>query len=196
MRKLVKRFGPVVIEERGLSSPYQALMEAVAHQQLNGTAARTILKRFIALTPGSKFPKPEEVLALPETAVRGAGFSNAKVLALRDIAQKTLDGIVPTTRKIQNMGDEEIIERLIQLRGVGRWTVEMLLIFQLGRPDVWPIDDFGVRNGFRIAHDLEEMPKPQALIEPAEKWRPYRSAAAWYFWRVVDESRKKKAAKS
>ena len=191
MRKLALRYGPCVIEKRPGRAPYQALMEAVAHQQLNGTAANTILKRFRALTPGVKFPKPEQVLALPVEAMRGAGFSAAKVLALRDIAQKTLDGVVPSARAIAKFSDEEIIARLIELRGVGRWTVEMLLIFQLGRPDVWPVDDFGVRNGFRIAHKLPEMPKPKTLLEPAERWRPFRSAAAWYFWRVADNEKQR-----
>ncbi len=197
MRKLVKRFGPCKIEKRPNRSLSQALMEAVAHQQLNGTAANTILKRFIALAPGSKFPKPEQVLELTDEAMRGAGFSRAKILSLRDIAAKTLDGTVPTARAVVRMSDAEIIERLIEIRGVGQWTVEMLLIFQLGRPDVWPVDDFGVRNGYRIAHELGEMPKPKEILVPSERWKPFRSAAAWYFWRVADAARvEAKALKS
>jgi DNA-3-methyladenine glycosylase II len=196
MRKLVKRFGPCRIEKRPGRSPTQALMEAVAHQQLNGTAANTILKRFRALVPGSTFPKPEEVLALTDEAMRGAGFSRAKILSLRDIAQKTLDGIVPSTRAIARMSDSEIIARLVEIRGVGQWTVEMLLIFQLGRPDVWPVDDFGMRNGYRIAHDLDELPKPKDILTPGERWKPFRSAAAWYFWRVADAARQEAKLKS
>jgi DNA-3-methyladenine glycosylase II len=124
-----------------------------------------------------------------EQAIHGAGFSQAKVAALRDLAAKTLDGTVPTGAIVRNLDDEAIIERLITVRGIGRWTVEMLLIFQLGRPDVLPVDDFGVRNGFRIAYGLRKMPTPKKVARHGERWKPYRTAAAWYLWRAADQAK-------
>jgi DNA-3-methyladenine glycosylase II len=128
-----------------------------------------------------------------DEALRAAGFSWAKIAALRDIAAKTLDGTVPTSRAIAKMPDHEIIERLVQVRGVGRWTVEMLLIFKLGRPDVLPADDFGVRNGFRIAFGRAEMPKPKELLAHGERWRPFATTAAWYLWRAADAAKNQRA---
>ena len=127
---------------------------------------------------------------MDEQAIRGAGFSRTKVAALRDLAAKTLDGTVPTGAIVRKLDDDAIIERLIAVRGVGRWTVEMLLIFQLGRPDVLPVDDFGVRNGFRIAYRRRSMPTPNAVRKYGERWKPYRTAAAWYLWRAADRSKK------
>ena len=124
--------------------------------------------------------------------MRAAGFSRAKILALRDLAAKTLDGTVPTSRVIQKLGDDEIIERLVEVRGVGRWTVEMLLIFSLGRPDVLPVDDFGVRNGFRIAYGRRSMPTPKQIFQYGERWKPYRTVAAWYLWRTADREKQAK----
>ena len=126
------------------------------------------------------------------TPLRACGFSWAKIAAIRDIAAKTLDGTVPSTRAIRKLSDAEIIERLVQVRGVGRWTVEMLLIFKLGRPDVLPADDFGVRNGFRLAFGLAEMPKPKELLAHGEVWRPYATTAAWYLWRAADASKEQR----
>ncbi|MDX1963024.1 MAG: hypothetical protein SFX18_07715 [Pirellulales bacterium] len=167
-------------------NPFETLGRAIAHQQLNGTAAKTILGRLCAPFLRGRFPQPAELLDLPDKTIRAAGFSTAKVAALRDLAVKTLDGVVPRRSVLLKLSDEEIIQRLTAVRGIGRWTVEMLLIFDLGRPDVWPVDDFGVRNGFRIAHALAEMPRPRELHEPAEAWRPHRSLAAWYMWRAVE----------
>ena len=127
---------------------------------------------------------------MDEQAIRGAGFSQAKVAALRDLAAKTLDGTVPTGATVRKLDDEAIIDRLIAVRGIGRWTVEMLLIFQLGRPDVLPVDDFGVRNGFRIAYGKRSMPKPGEVLRYGERWKPYRTAASWYLWRAADRSKK------
>ena len=121
--------------------------------------------------------------------MRAAGFSRPKILALRDLATKTLDGTVPTNRVIQKLGDDEIVERLIKVRGIGRWTVEMLLIFQLGRPDVLPVDDFGVRNGFRIAYRRRSMPTPKQVFQYGERWKPYRTVASWYLWRAADRGK-------
>lgn len=191
MRRLVKVHGPCTIEPKPEHSPFQALVRAIAHQQLNGKAAETILGRFREIFPGSTFPKPDAVLAAPEEKLRAAGFSRAKVAAIRDLAAKTLEGVVPTARAIVRLEDEAIIERLTAVRGVGRWTVEMLLIFKLGREDVLPADDFGVRNGFRIAYRLKDLPKPNALREHGQRWQPFRSAAAWYLWRAADAQKKK-----
>ncbi|MCW8129678.1 MAG: DNA-3-methyladenine glycosylase 2 family protein [Planctomycetota bacterium] len=190
MRRLVKAHGPCPIAPKPELTPFQSLVRAIAHQQLNGTAAETILGRFRALFPGRSFPKPDAVLAASETSLRSAGFSRAKVAAIRDLARKTLEGVVPGARAIERLDDEAIVERLTAVRGVGRWTVEMLLIFKLGRADVLPADDFGVRNGFRIAYRLKDLPKPKALREHGERWRPYRSAAAWYLWRAADGLKK------
>src|SRR3954469_25004783 len=188
--RVIKRVGPYTLEPESRRSPFESLVRAVAHQQLHGKAAESILKRFIACFPGRRFPRPAEQEKIPDEAMRSAGFSGAKVASLRDIAAKTIEGIVPSPRAIKNLPDEEIIERLTMVRGVGRWTVEMLLIFQLGRPDVLPADDFGVRNGFRIAFALPEMPKPKDLLAYAERWRPYATTAAWYLWRAADAGKK------
>jgi DNA-3-methyladenine glycosylase II len=187
MRTLVRKFGAVAIEPAIRRSPFESLVLAVAHQQLHARAAESILKRFRAFFPQpSRFPHPAEIAAVPDELLRSAGFSRAKVLAIRDIAEKSLSGIVPTSRAISRMDDDEIISRLVQVRGVGRWTVEMLLIFKLGRPDVLPADDFGVRNGFRVAYGLPALPSPKELAAFGERWRPYRTAAALYLWKAAD----------
>ncbi|MBS0659010.1 MAG: DNA-3-methyladenine glycosylase 2 family protein [Verrucomicrobia bacterium] len=186
MRGLIERAGPCPIEPQRLRSPFEALVRAVAHQQLHGKAAETILGRFIALFPGRRFPKPEQLAAVDDTALRAAGFSAAKTAAIRDLAAKALDGTIPTARSIARLDDEEIIARLIQVRGVGRWTVEMMLIFKLGRPDVWPVDDFGVRNGYRLAYGLPALPRPKELLALGDRFRPWRSVATWYLYRAAE----------
>ncbi len=186
MRRLIKQVGPCELKPDRKRSPYEALVRAVAHQQLNGTAAETITRRFIALFPGKRFPAPEDLASVTDEQIRGAGFSRAKLAAIRDISAKALDGTVPTRRVIAKWGDDEIVDHLSQCRGVGRWTVEMFLMFTLGRQDVLPVDDFGVQNGFRLAYGLEAMPKPKELLAFGEKWRPHRTTAAWYLWRAVD----------
>jgi DNA-3-methyladenine glycosylase II len=195
MRRLIRTHGPCTLKLQPGRTPFESLVHAVAHQQLNGTAADTILRRFRALFPGRRFPSARQLAEVSDEALRGSGFSWAKIASLRDIASKTLDGTIPGSRAIRSMPDAEIIERLVQVRGVGRWTVEMLLIFKLGRPDIFPADDFGVRNGFRIAHGLEEMPKPKELRLHAELWRPHGTTAAWYLWRAADASAKKRPRK-
>ena len=168
-------------------TPFVALAQAVANQQLNGTAANTILKRFVAnVGTNGAFPTPQQVLDAPEATLRAAGFSFAKIASLRDLAQKTLEGVVPGRETLLSLSNDEIVERLTQVRGIGRWTVEMMLMSRLGRPDVLPIDDFGVRNGFRLAYGLRGMPTTRALAEFGARWAPYRSVAAWYLWRAVD----------
>jgi DNA-3-methyladenine glycosylase II len=167
-------------------------MRAIAHQQLHGNAARAILARFEALYPPDGFPPPELVLASSDLELRTCGFSGSKIAAMRAICAAALDGTVPTRRGSARLSDEALIERLTSIRGVGRWTVEMLLIFTLGRPDVLPVDDFGVRDGYRALYGLEAPPKPKALAEIGVTWSPYRSIAAWYLWRASDEAKRAK----
>lgn len=192
MRRLIREVGPFTFTPQAKRSPFESLARAIAYQQLHEKAAESILRRFVALFPTGRFPQPDDLLAMNEQAIRGAGFSQAKVAALRDLAAKTLDGTVPTGAIVRKLDDEAIIERLIAVRGIGRWTVEMLLIFQLGRPDVLPVDDFGVRNGFRIAYGRRSMPMPKEVRRYGERWRPYRSAAAWYLWRATDRAKEAK----
>jgi len=188
MRRLIKRHGPCGIDARRWS-PYEALTRAIAHQQLNGRAAQTILGRFVALFGDGRFPTPAQVIATHPARLRRAGFSRAKVRAIKDIARHALAGTVPTRRAAATLADDAIIERLIPIRGVGRWTVEMLLIFTLGRQDVLPVDDFGVREGYRRAYGKRLRPTPKELRALGEQWKPYRSAAAWYLWRAAGEPR-------
>lgn len=188
MRRLIRAVGPFTLRPRNRRAPFESLARAIAHQQLHDKAAESILQRFIALSPRRRFLTPDELLAMKSTAIRQAGFSRPKVAALRDLAAKTLDGTVPTNRVIRNLEDDAIVERLIEVRGIGRWTVEMLLIFQLGRPDVLPVDDFGVRNGFRIVYGLRTMPRPSEVLRYGERWKPYRTAASWYLWRAADRA--------
>ena len=158
---------------------------------LTGKAAATILSRFFALYDGGRVPEPAELLATSDARLREAGFSRAKVASLKDIAARTQDGTIPPRRRLARLPDEAVIERLVQVRGVGRWTVEMFLMFTLGRQDVLPVDDYGVRSGFRIAYGHDQMPRPRELAEFGLRWAPYRSLAAWYLWRAVDLHREK-----
>jgi DNA-3-methyladenine glycosylase II len=189
MAGLIEAAGPCRIAHEPQRTPFEALMHAIAHQQLNGTAAGRILARFTALFGDTAFPSPQQLLDTDAQALRAAGFSFAKIAALKDLAAKALAGVVPAAVQLAELEDLAIIERLTTVRGIGRWTVEMLLIFQLQRPDVLPVDDFGVRNGFRLAYRLAGMPLPRALAAYGERWKPYRSIAAWYLWRAVELSR-------
>ena len=186
---LIKAAGPYRLVPQLECSLFRALAHAIAHQQLHANAANAILKRFIAACCDGDFPSAAEVLAAPQRKLRKAGFSLAKIAALKDLAAKTLAGVVPERTLLNDVEDTAIIERITQVRGIGRWTVEMMLMFQLGRPDVLPVDDFGVRSGFRLAYGLKKMPAPRALLAYGERWRPHRSAAAWYLWRAVDLAR-------
>jgi DNA-3-methyladenine glycosylase II len=186
---LIRAVGPCRLEPADDCHPFQSLAQAIAHQQLNGTAANTILGRLIRSCGQGAFPTPQRVLAASIETLRAAGFSFAKVAALRDLAEKTLAAVVPDAATLRELSDEEIIARLTQVRGVGRWTVEMLLMFQLGRPDVLPVDDFGVRSGFQAAYGLTRLPHPRALAAWGERWKPYRSTAAWYLWRAMELKR-------
>ena len=185
---LIARIGPCTakVERR---EPYEALVRAIAHQQLHGNAARAILRRLDELH-GEHFPNPAALAATPDEKLRACGFSGSKVAAIRDICAKALDGTVPTAAAAARMDDATLITRLSSIRGVGRWTVEMLLISTLGRPDVLPVDDFGVREGWRLVTGAEAQLRPKALAELGEAWAPYRSTAAWYLWRASDEGKK------
>src|ERR1700751_571228 len=167
--------------------PFDALAESIAYQQLSGKAAATIFGRVRALYPKRKKLDPQHLLATPDESLRAAGLSRAKTAALKDLAAKTIDGTVPSGRALLRMSDDAIITRLTQVRGIGRWTVEMLLLFDLGRPDVWPVADYGVRKGFAKTFRKRKLPTPKQLMKDGEKWRPYRSVAAWYFWRALDQ---------
>lgn len=191
MCRLIEQIGPFSLKPKIRRSPFESLARAIAYQQLHARAAESILRRFVALFPGRRFPRPDDLLAMRVGSLRNAGFSRPKIMALRDLASKTLDGTVPTGRMMKGLDDEAIVQRLIDVRGIGRWTVEMLLIFQLGRPDVLPVHDFGVRNGFRIGYRTT-MPTPRQLLQYGERWRPFRTAAAWYLWRAADREQRGK----
>jgi DNA-3-methyladenine glycosylase II len=171
--------------------PFETLARAIAHQQLHGVAAERILARFVVACGQGGFPLPQQVLDAEQARLRATGFSYAKIAALKDLAAKTISGVVPARAELDTLSDLAIIERLTEVRGIGRWTVEMMLMFQLQRPDVLPVDDFGVRNGFRLAYRLSGMPRPRALAQFGERWKPYRSLAAWYLWRANDLARRK-----
>ena len=186
LAKLIVRVGPCTLAPKNGRSPFESLVRSVVYQQLNGTAASTILGRLKALYPGRRFPKPQDLLATSDERLRSAGLSRAKTAAIKDIAEKTLAGVVPDRRAIAQMTNEEILERLTSLRGVGPWTVEMLLIFTLGRPDVLPATDYGVRKGFARTYGWKELPHPKELLDFGQRWKPYRTTAAWYFWRALE----------
>jgi DNA-3-methyladenine glycosylase II len=186
LARLIQQVGPCKLKPKSRRSPFEALVQSVAYQQLNGTAAATILGRVKALYPKRRFPRPEDLLSTPDELLRGAGLSRAKVAAVKDIAAKTLAGVVPSSRAIAKMTEADILERLTLVRGVGPWTVEMLLIFTLGRTDVLPVTDYGVRKGFARVYEWPELPTPKELLAYGEKWRPHRSTAAWYFWRAAE----------
>ncbi len=190
MAELIGRSRRFNITPAVLIRPFDALAESIAYQQLSGKAAATIFGRVRALYPKRKWLDPEQLLATPDEALRAAGLSRAKTAALKDLAAKTIDGTVPSGRALIRMTDDEIITRLTTVRGIGRWTVEMLLLFDLGRLDVWPVDDYGVRKGFAKTFGRRKLPTPKQLMKLGEKWRPYRSVAAWYFWRALDAPEK------
>ena len=191
LKAVIRQVGPCTLQPVK-REPYEALVRAIAHQQVHGRAAEAILGRFIALYPGHDFPPAAQVLETPVEAMRGCGLSGSKVAAIRDIAEKSVGGLVPTRKAAARLSDEALIERLTAIRGVGRWTVEMLLIFTLGREDVLPVDDFGVREGYRVATGAEAQLKPKALAEIGEAWAPWRSIAAWYLWRAADAAKASK----
>jgi DNA-3-methyladenine glycosylase II len=182
MARLIKAAGPVDLRA-SLDDGFAALVRSIMYQQLAGAAAATIHGRFLNLFPDPL--SPAAVLALPEGALRSAGLSGSKAAAVTDLARKVVDGSVPL-HDVESLSDDELVARLVQVRGIGRWTAEMFLMFQLRRLDVWPVDDYGVRKGWAAAHKLKDLPAPKALQAEGERFRPYRSIAAWYCWRAVD----------
>ena len=183
--KLIVKLGPYRFALGPTKSIFEALLQSIVYQQLNGKAAGTIHGRVLDLFP-RRHPTPAALLALSDGVLRGAGLSRNKLAALRDLAAKTLDGTVPTFAAAHRLSDEEVIERLTAVRGIGPWTVHMLLIFRMGRPDVLPTGDYAIRKGFQLLHKKRREPKPAHLEKHAERWRPYRSVASWYLWRSLD----------
>lgn len=186
LAKVIDQVGPFRVELDEMVSPFEALAESIVYQQLTGKAAATIFGRLVALY-GDKLPHPDKILETSIETLRGVGLSNAKALAIKDLAEKQLLGVIPDLVQLSSMSDDEIVERLITVRGIGRWTVEMLLIFRLGRPDVLPIHDYGVRKGFAVTYGLKDkLPTPLELGRYGERWSPYRTVAAWYMWRATE----------
>ena len=192
LARVIDEVGPFRMELKPAPSVFAALAEAIVYQQLNGKAAAAIFARLCALFPRGR-PTAGRLLRTSEEKLRVAGLSRSKLLSLRDLAQKAENGGIPTFAEIHRMADETIVERLSEVRGIGRWTAEMLLIFRLGRPDVLPVDDYGVRKGFAVAFDRSEMPTPKELAAYGARWKPYRTVASWYLWRVVERAMARKA---
>ena len=189
---LIGRVGPCRLAATP-REPYEGLVRAICHQQLHARAAEAILGRFMDLFPGLPFPPPDCVLGTEKVALRSCGLSSGKVAAIRDIAACALDGTIPAAAEAASLAEEALVARLVGIRGVGRWTVEMLLMFNLGRPDVLPVDDFGVRDGWRHVKQLAAPPQPRALAEIGRAWAPFRSTAAWYLWRASEEGKAARA---
>ncbi|HEX8181492.1 MAG TPA: hypothetical protein VF525_18265 [Pyrinomonadaceae bacterium] len=183
---LMRACGPFALQLRTLHSPFEALARNIIYQQLHGTAAAAIHARLLALVMRGRKLQPRDILAADEADLRGVGLSGAKTAALKDLALKTLDGTVPTLARLRRMADEEIVARLTSVRGIGRWTVEMLLMSRLGRGDVLPVGDLGVRRGFALVYQTPELPTPKALAAYGERWRPFRTVASWYMWRALE----------
>lgn len=187
LNSLIKKVGPPTLSFDTRREVFEALASAIIGQQLHGKAAETIRRRFIALhSNAGKFPPSAWVLKTPHEVLMTAGLSNAKAIAIRDLAEKIQSGLVPNRRKAESMSDQELIDSLTQVKGIGRWTVEMFLIFTLGRPDVWPVHDFAVRKGYVSVFRKRKAPTPKELDQLGEQWRPYRSMLAWYMWRATE----------
>src|SRR5881394_3047101 len=186
LKRLIDETPTFRLEIEETRSPYEALLESIAYQSISGKAAATIFGRIKALGGNGRAPTPAEMLRLRTSVLRKAGLSGAKVLAMKDLARKTLAGVVPTLEQAHEMSDEALVERLVAVRGIGVWTVEMFLIFRLGRPDVLPVLDLGVRTGWAITYAKPELPTPRALLAFGERWRPYRTVASWYLWRACE----------
>ncbi|HVH17063.1 MAG TPA: methylated-DNA--[protein]-cysteine S-methyltransferase [Myxococcota bacterium] len=188
LARVIDTLGAFSLELKKTQSLFGALSEAIVYQQLSGKAAATIYGRVCALCP-RKLPTAEHILAASDTALRAAGLSRSKLLSLRDLAERTRSGELPSLAALRRMPDDQIVERLVPVRGIGRWTVEMLLIFRLGRPDVLPVDDYGVRKGFQVAFRKRALPTRVELEKRGARWAPYRTVASWYLWRAADAAR-------
>jgi len=188
LARLIRETPEFRIAKGDAESPYEVLLEAIAYQSISGKAAATIFGRVKALGSEGRVPTPEQMLKVPKRVLRKAGLSGAKILAMKDLAQKTIEGAVPTLAQAEKLSDEELVKRLVSVRGIGAWTVEMFLIFRLGRPDVLPIHDLGVRKGWCLTYGKKHMPKPKELLAFGERWRPYRTLASWYMWRACQRA--------
>lgn len=188
LARLIDASRPERIEPARTTTLFHALCQSIVHQQLNGTAAATIFSRVRAIYAPKRFPTPEDLATTPMDRLRAAGLSNAKAMAMQDLARRTASRELPTLAQVRRMPDEEIVERLTVVRGIGPWTVHMLLMFRLGRPDVLPVADYGVRKGFQVWYRKREMPTAEELTAHAERWRPYRSVGAWHMWRVLEQA--------
>jgi len=196
LARVIRRVGCFPTKKRKPQHPYASLLQAIVHQQIAGKAAEAIFGRVKALGTGGEFPTPEEILRASKLKLRRAGLSRQKIAAVRDLAAKTLDGTVPPLAKIRRMSGEEIHERLTRVHGIGEWSVQMFLMSRLGRPDVLPVQDYGIRKGFQLVYGHKDVPKPQVILEHGERWRPYRSIASWYLWRAVDQEQAKPRSKT
>lgn len=185
LARLIEKVGEFAFALDERSSPYESLLEAIVYQSISGKAAAKIFSRIIALGTNGACPTPAEILKIKSRTLCAAGLSHAKIAAVKDLAQKTIDGLVPTLEQAHQLSDQELVDRLISVRGIGAWTVEMFLIFRLGRPDVLPIHDYGVQKGFAITYRKRRIPKPKELAKFGERWKPYRTVASWFMWRAV-----------
>ncbi|HYL47215.1 MAG TPA: hypothetical protein VEU52_09310 [Candidatus Limnocylindrales bacterium] len=190
LAQLIERTGAFQFKLDECDSVYESLLEAITYQSISGKAAATIFARVKALGSNGQCPTPAELLRVRFQKLRKAGLSRAKILAVKDLAQKTIEGVVPTLAAAEKMTDEELVKRLVSVRGIGAWTVEMFLIFRLGRPDVLPIHDYGVQKGYAITYRKKKIPKPKELLDFGERWRPWRTVASWYMWRAVHKAGK------
>ena len=183
--RTIERFGPFAMKRRAMRTPFESLLRAIVYQQLSGRAAGAIHERLLSLFDGGR-PTPRALASMSEERLRGAGLSRAKAAAARDLAEKSLARVVPGVRALRRMPDDEIVARLVQVRGIGRWSAEMLLMSHLARPDVLPATDLGIRRGFARIHGLQDLPSPSDLLAHGERWRPFRTVASWYLWRAAD----------
>ena len=197
-RRLARLIGKSIefrLEIDGAQTPYESLLQAITHQSIAGKAARVIFARVQALGANGRCPTPEELLRVRTMKLRKVGLSFAKAAAVKDLARKTLEGVVPTLEDAEKMSDQELVDRLISVRGIGPWTVEMLLIFRMGRPDVLPVTDYGVRKGYALTFmrvpktrpiEAADLPEPDVVFKRGQRWAPFRSVASWYLWRACD----------
>jgi len=193
---IIERIGPFGLTPHDSATAFHSLARSIVYQQLSGKAAGTIFGRFRALFPGEAFPPPDLVLRTRHARLRRAGLSEAKAKAIRDLAAHAARGEIPSITELRRMPQEEVIERLTVVRGVGRWTVEMLLIFRLGHPDVLPAHDLGIRKGLARIMRRRELPEPEEVLRRGERWRPFRSVASWYLWRATELPRGRSRSRS
>jgi DNA-3-methyladenine glycosylase II len=188
LKGLIAETAPFEIDIEDAQSPYEVLLESITYQSISGKAAATIFGRIKALGENGRPPTPEKMMKIPVRKLRKAGLSGAKAAAMKDLAKKAIAGIVPTHDEALKLSDEELVQRLVSVRGIGAWTVEMFLIFRLGRPDVLPIHDLGVKKGWSVAYGKKHVPTPKELLKFGQRWRPYRTVASWYMWRAFERA--------